>query len=276
MVRRGLFLFSWLVVGFLIAPVLIVVPMSFSSSPFLQFPPPGWSTQWYSAIFADPEWTGAMWLSARVALLATVLALTVGTAAAYGLVRGRFRAKSGVQGVLLLPMIVPSIVFAVGAYLIALRLNLVGSIWLLGGVHAILALPFVVLTVGASLRTTDYRLELVAQTMGASRLAAFRLVTVPLIAPALLAGIVITLILSLDETVVSLFLTGDLAPTLPVRVYNSIRYELDPLVPVAGSLVIAVTVLIGTVGWLTRRAIVRATHVRTASSDVRSETGPDS
>lgn len=263
MVRRGLVGFSVLVVVFLLAPVLIVVPMSFSSSPFLQFPPPGWSTQWYRTIFSDPEWTGAMLLSARVGVIATLIALSVGTSAAYALVRGRFRAKGALFGVLLLPMIVPSIVFAVGAYLIALRLDLVGSVWLLGCAHAVLALPYVVTTVGASLRTTDHRLELVAQTMGASRLTAFRLVTLPLIAPAMVAAVVITLILSLDETVVSLFLTGDLEPTLPVRVYNSIRYELDPLVPVAGSLVIAATLVIGGIALITRWALLRATHVQT-------------
>lgn len=262
MARRALLVFTLVVLALLMAPVLIVVPMSLSSGAFLQFPPPGWSGQWYTAIFSDPEWTGAMWLSAKVATIATVLGLSVGTAAAYALSRGRFRGKAGIQGILLLPMIVPSIVFAVGAYLFSLRLDIVGSLWLLAAAHAVLALPYVVLTVGASLRTTDPRLELVAQTMGASRLTAFRLVTFPLIAPALLSGAVITLILSLDETVVSLFLTGDLAPTLPVRVYNSIRYELDPLVPVAGTLVIGSTLLIGAIGTLARWAIVRGTHVR--------------
>lgn len=262
MLRRGLGGITWLVIAFLLAPVLVVIPMSLSSGAFLQFPPPGWSLQWYKAIFADPVWTGAMIRSAKVASLATVVGVSTGTAAAYALTRGRFRAKGPVQAILLLPMIVPSIVFAVGAYLIALRLHFVGSIWLLGCAHAVLALPYVVIIVAASLRTADYRLELVAQTMGASRLASFRLVTLPLIAPALLAAAVIALILSLDETVVALFLTGDLSPTLPVRVYNSVRYELDPLVPVAGSLVIATTAVLGAGAWLLRRAMLRRTQVR--------------
>jgi ABC-type spermidine/putrescine transport system permease subunit II len=261
MYRRGLVGFSLLVVAFLTAPILIVIPMSLSAGAFLQFPPPGWSFQWYRAIFSDPEWTGAMLRSAEVGLIASVLALSAGTSAAYALARGRFRAKGAIQAVLLLPMIVPSIVFAVGAYLIALRLDFVGSVWLLASAHAVLALPYVVLTVGASLRTTDHRLELVAQTLGASRFGAFRLVTLPLIAPALLSGVVITLILSLDETVVALFLTGDLSPTLPVRVYNSIRYELDPVVPVAGTLVIVATLMIGGIGVAIRRLIVRHTHI---------------
>ena len=273
MSRRVLLGFSFVVVGFLLAPILIVIPMSLSAGAFLQFPPPGWSLQWYRAIFADAGWTEAMLRSVKVGAIASTLAILMGTAAAYALARGRFRGKGALQAILLLPMIVPSIVFAVGAYLIALRLDFVGSVWLLGCAHAVLALPYVILTIGASLRTTDYRLELVAQTLGASRLHAFRLVTLPLIAPALLSGVVITLILSLDETVVALFLTGDLTPTLPVRVYNSIRYELDPVVPVAGALVIAATLVIGGIGLMVRRLIVRRTHLAETRSSGESQLG---
>jgi putative spermidine/putrescine transport system permease protein len=221
--------------------------MSLSTSAFLEFPPPGYSWHWYSVFFADPSWRDAMILSAKVGIGAMVLSVTVGTASAYGLARGRVRGAAVVEGLFMLPLVIPSVVFAVGAYFVGLALGLIGSVWLLIVAHATLALPFVVLYVTASIRTTDYRLELVARSLGASPLTAFREVTLPLISPAIIAAGLITLILSLDETVVALFLTADTAPTLPVKVYNSIRYQLDPLVPVAAMVVIGVSILIGAV-----------------------------
>jgi ABC-type spermidine/putrescine transport system permease subunit II len=242
---------------FLIAPVLIVVPMSLSTSPFLQFPPPGFGFQWYEAFLRDPRWTDAIILSAKVAVGATIMAVTVGTAAAYALVRAAMRGKGPLQAVLALPLVIPAIVYAVGLYLVSIQLDLVGSMWLLIAAHALLALPFVVLNIAAGLRTTDRRLELVAQSLGASPLNAFRLTTLPLIAPALFASALITLILSLDETVVALFVTADTEPTLPVQVYNSIRYELDPKVPVAATVVIAGSLAIGLLFLATRWAALK-------------------
>jgi ABC-type spermidine/putrescine transport system permease subunit II len=242
MARRLLWACCALTLAFLTAPVLIVVPMSLSTSAFLQFPPPGFSFHWYHVFFADPRWREAIVLSAKIAVGATLLAVTIGTASAYALVRGRIRSRGIVQGVLTLPMVVPSIVFAVGAYIVAVRIGAIGSLWLLICAHALLGIPYVLLNISASLQTLDYRLELVAQTLGASRLTAVRLVTLPLIAPAVIASALIMVILSLDETVVSLFLTKDTAPTLPVKVYNAIRYQLDPVVPVAATVVLGGTV----------------------------------
>lgn len=257
MSRRLLWVFCGLALMFLVAPVLVVVPMSLSTSAFLQFPPPGFSFHWYHVFFADPTWRSAIVLSTKVAVGSAALAVVVGMAAAYALVRGRMRGSGIVRAVLTLPMVVPSIVFAVGSYIIALRIGIVGSTWLLICAHALLALPYVLLNIATSLETLDYRLELVAQTLGARRFDAVRLVTLPLIAPAVFASCLITLILSLDETVVALFLTSDTNPTLPVKVYNAIRYQLDPLVPVAATVVLGGSIVIGAVflaaRWLAMR-----------------------
>jgi putative spermidine/putrescine transport system permease protein len=154
-------------------------------------------------------------------------------------------------------MIVPIIVYAIGAYLIALPLGLVGQTWLLIVAHALLVLPYVFLNVSAGLRTTDYRLERVAQSLGASRFRAFRRVILPLIAPAVTGAAFLAFAISIDETVVALFLTSDTAPTLPVKMYGSVLYQLNPLVPVAATVILTATILIGVVYVLVRRVAMR-------------------
>jgi ABC-type spermidine/putrescine transport system permease subunit II len=255
--RAGLWILCSVVVLFLVAPVLIVVPLSLSTSQFLEFPPPGYSFHWFSVFIHDSTWMNAVYLSLRVALGATALALVIGTAAAYAIVRGGGRFRAVIEPVLVLPMIVPIIVYAIGAYLIALPLGLVGQTWLLIVAHALLVLPYVFLNVGAGLRVTDHRLELVAQSLGASRPRAFRRVILPLIAPAVTGAALLAFALSIDETVVALFLTSDTAPTLPVKMYGSVLYQLNPLVPVAATVVLTATILIGLVYLLSRRVAMR-------------------
>jgi len=267
--RRVIQVVVALALVFLVAPVLIVIPMSLSSSGFLEFPPPGYTTRWYSEFFADPTWVDSLLLSARVGLGAMVLAVVGGTMAAYALVRGNIRLRGAGQGVLMLPMVIPTIVYGVGSYLIALRFTLVGSELLLMATHAVLALPYVVLNLMASIGSTDRRLELVAQSLGASPWKAFRTVTLPLIAPAMVASALVVLVISLDETVVALFLTSDTAPTLPVKVYNSIRYELSPLVPVAAAVVMGATVALAAV-FLGLRSVLK----RTLSGETHTDATP--
>jgi ABC-type spermidine/putrescine transport system permease subunit II len=166
-------------------------------------------------------------------------------------------------------MAVPIIVYAVGAYVTALPLGWIGSVWVLIAAHTVIALPYVVLNVSAALRTTDHRLELVAQSLGASPLTAFRKVTLPLIAPAVWASALITLVLSADEAVASLFLAADDAPTLSVKLYSSVLYELNPLVPVAATLVVLGTATVGIVYLVTARLMTRRWRGRAAGPEGR-------
>jgi putative spermidine/putrescine transport system permease protein len=244
MARTLLWALGVTICAFLVAPAFVVVPLSLSSSPFLQFPPPGYTLHWYGTFFASESWTGALVRSAVLAFLTTGLSVVIGTAATYGLVRRRQRLTGVIRPLLVLPLMVPGIIFAAGLYIMALRLGLLGLGTLLIA-HVVLALPFVILNVEAGLRTTDFRLELAAQTLGASRLQAFLRVTLPLMLPAVLAGAVFAGLTSLDETVVALFLAPDAEPTLPVRMYSSIRFELDPLVPVAATIMLAGSIFIG-------------------------------
>jgi putative spermidine/putrescine transport system permease protein len=257
---------------FLIAPSFIVVPLSLSTSPFLQFPPPGYSTRWFGEFFSDPTWTDALMRSLRVATGAMVLALALGLATAYALVRSGARLLRWSEPVLLLPMMVPIVVYGIAAYGVAIAVGVVGSLTVLTIAQAVLALPYVLLNLTAALRTTDPRLEQVAQSLGASRWVAFRKVLLPLIAPAVVGAGLVAFALSLDETVVAMFLTADGEPTLPVQMYSSIRYQLSPLVPVAATIMIGISVLIvavlGLIQWrATRRGGMREPAVEAVVRD---------
>jgi putative spermidine/putrescine transport system permease protein len=261
-----------LIAVFLIAPSFIVIPLALSTSPFLIFPPPGYSLHWFDQFFSDPVWTDALSRSLQAATGAMLFAIVFGFAAAYALVRGSGRLLAWCEPILLLPMMVPIVVYGVGAYAVALAFGLVGSLLLLMLAQAVLAVPYVLLNLTAALRTTDARIEQVAQSLGASRWTAFRKVLLPIIAPAVVGAGLVAFALSIDETVVASFLTGDGEPTLPVQMYTSIRYQLNPLVPVAATLMMGISVLIvGAVGLIQRQALRRGGTRRMAPEPVLPE-----
>lgn len=245
--RALLWVLTTLACLFLVAPVLVVLPLAFNDSEFLLFPPPAYSARWFGAFFADASWTGALLRSLAVGAGATAMALLIGVSASYAMWRGRSGLAGMVRPALMLPLIVPSVVFGAGAYLLLTRLELLSSLLPLTVAHALLATPLVVMLVSAALSTTDSTLELAARSLGASPMRAYGGVTFRLTLPAIVIAGVIAFVISLDEVVVALFLSPDRQPTLPVRMYSSIRYELDPLVPVASTIVIAITFVAGVV-----------------------------
>jgi len=232
-----------LVLAFLALPTFVVLPISFSAAKYLTFPPPGWSLQWYDRYFGSREWMTATWRSFEVGVLTMVAATTVGTAAALAL-RRQFRGRSVVNLVILAPMVVPVIITAIAIYGLYARLRLIGTIPGLVLAHTVLALPLVVVVVGASLRGFDERLELAAQNLGANRWQTFRSVTLPLIRPGVMSGALLAFITSFDEIVIAIFISGARAPTLPKQMWDGIRTEIDPTIAAVSSLLIAVTVLV--------------------------------
>ncbi|MGH3360624.1 MAG: ABC transporter permease [Nocardioidaceae bacterium] len=233
--------FALLVAAYLVLPSLVVIPLSFSTSMFLEFPPPGYSTRWFGEFFADPQWRDALVRSVVVAACSACIAVPVGLTASFGLLRARGRAGRALEPLVMVPMMIPVVISGFGMYVVSLRLDMGGSILLVVLAHAVLALPFVVVTVTAALRTFDFRLVLAARVSGASPLTAFRKVVLPVIAPAVGAATLIALMMSLDEAVIATFVAGDTSPTLPVMMFSSITYELNPLVPVAATLLTAAT-----------------------------------
>ena len=256
--------FSGLVLLFLMAPVLIVLILSFSSARFLSFPPPGFSLQWYAHFFSTEAWTSAAWTSLWIGLVVTALSILLGTPAAIGLVRGSFPAKKLVNGLILSPIIVPGIIVAIGVYYAYARFQLVGNPLALVLAHTSLAVPFVVINVASALTGVDPRLEQAARNLGAGPLATFRQVTLPQVQPGIFAGAIFAFSTSFDELLVALFLSGSTAVTLPRRIWEQIRFDIEPTIAAASSLLIALTFGLMLAAELLRR---RAERLRSSPPD---------
>jgi len=250
-----------LVLFYLVFPVFVVVPLSFSSARFLQFPPPGWSLQWYQNYLSREAWTSSTLLSIQIGLLTAVLATILGTAAALGLVRGRFRGREAINAFIVSPMIVPTIIVAIGVYFFYARIQIIGSPFALALAHTALAIPFVVINVSATLEGFDERLEWAAMNLGANRWQTFRHVTLPLIRPGVFAGALFAFITSFDELIIALFVSGSGAVTLPRRMWESLRQEIDPTIAAVSTILIAASVLILAGAELLR---IRSERLRTA------------
>lgn len=232
------------VLAFLVLPILAVVPASLNPVSHLRLPPPGVSLRWYEAFFRDPEWLTSLATSLKVALLTMTVGLVLGTLAALGLERvgGRFRAA--LTGLFLAPLIVPVMVTSIALYHVGQRLGLVGTTLGMALGHTLMSLPLVVINVGVSLRGIDPTLVRAAEGLGASPGHAFRTVTLPLILPGVVGGAVFAFITSFDEVVISIFLAGIRAKTLPVKMWEVIRIEITPVVAVASTLFILLTLIL--------------------------------
>jgi putative spermidine/putrescine transport system permease protein len=253
--------FSMLVLFFLMAPVLIVLALSFSSARFLSFPPPALSLQWYIHFFSTEAWTDSAITSLWIGVTVTILSLILGTPAAIGLVRGKFPGKAAINGLILSPIIVPGIIVAIGTYYAYAKFQLVGNPLALVLAHTCLAVPFVVINVAAGLTGVDPRLEQAARNLGATPFGAFRQVTLPLIQPGIFAGAIFAFSTSFDELLVALFLSGSTAVTLPRRIWDQIRFDIEPTIAAASSLLIALTFILMISSELLRR---RAERLRSA------------
>jgi putative spermidine/putrescine transport system permease protein len=243
-VARWLVVVCALVFFYLIFPIFVIIPVSFSSAKYLAFPPPGVSLQWYENFFGRPEWRAAAWLSIWVGVAVTLLSCALGTPAALALVRGHFPGKRLINGFILSPVIVPGIIVAVGLYFVYARLGLIGHPIALVLAHTCLAVPFVVINVSAALYGFDERLEQAAMSLGATPWRTFWQVTFPLIRPGVLAGAVFAFITSFDELLVALFVSGTTAMTLPRLMWQEIRQDIDPTIAAASTLLIGLTTVL--------------------------------
>lgn len=248
--RIVLGLFCLLVAILLLAPTLVVIPMSFNGNKSLAFPPVGFSWQWYENFFSNPDWTTSFSNSLVVALIVAVVATVIGTLAAFGVTRAAARTGGLLRALLITPMVVPGVVLAIGIYAVYLDTHLVGTVTGFVLAHTMLAIPFVLIAVQASLEVFDRRLETAASSLGAGRLTVFRTVTFPLILPGVLSGALFAFITSFDEIIVALFITSPYLKTLPVQIYTSITRDADPTVAAVGTLLFIATSLIIIAGLL--------------------------
>jgi putative spermidine/putrescine transport system permease protein len=258
--RVGLWVFSSLVIIFLIAPILVVMIVSFNDTTLFEFPPVRWSLRWYGALLHSREWREAFSLSLWVAAVVTALALTLGVPAAYALARGQFLGRRLLEFVLISPMVVPVIVLALGLYALFARLGLIGRPAGLLMAHAVLALPVVIVIVGAAFRRVDAGVELAARACGASFPRAFWSVSLPSVRPALISAGAFAFLTSFDEVVLALFLGGPGATTLPKRIWEAIKFELDPSLTAISTLLVGLTLVALCVAELGRAKTSRETH----------------
>jgi putative spermidine/putrescine transport system permease protein len=226
-VRGGLCL---LVAVFLLAPLFVVVIISFSSAPFLQFPPPDLSLRWYIQLFSTPAWTNALLVSAEMLVPSSILATLMGTAAAFALVRGRIPGATFVMACLMLPLVVPGMITAAALFGVYRGMGLNGTLTGLVIGHTVLNLPYVVATVSSALRVQDARLEQAASTLGAPPWASFRRITLPLILPAVMSSLLVAAILSFDELIVSLFVSSARVRPVAVQMWSNLMGDFDPTI----------------------------------------------
>jgi putative spermidine/putrescine transport system permease protein len=242
------------VLGFLLLPILVIIPLSFSDSSFLVYPIPAWSLKWYHNLFSSAEWGRAAKNSFIVAPLATLIATVLGTMAAVGLSRTQFAFKGVLMSVLIAPMVVPIVVVGVGTYLFFANIGLGDTYTALILVHAALGAPFVLTTVLATLQGFNHNLVRASLGLGASPLETFFRVTLPVIAPGVISGALFAFATSFDEVVVALFLAGPEQMTLPRQMFNGIRENISPTIAaVATLLILFTTSLLLALEWLRGR-----------------------
>jgi len=242
--RLWLVVLVGLIAVWLLLPATVVLPMSLNATSRLSIWPEERSFDLYREFFADPEWTNALIRSFRTAAIVSVLATVLGTAAALGIVRGFRRGAGIVNAVILAPIIVPVVVAAVASYLVYLRWGLVGTPLALIVAHTCLAIPYVVVTVLASLRGVNPRLESAARSLGSSPAGAVWHVTLPLIRGGVIVGAFLAFMQSFDEVVVSVFLASRRGRTLPVQMYSSLIEDIDATVAVASSVILVLSIVL--------------------------------
>lgn len=235
---------SALILLFLAVPILIIAVVSFDGGEYAAFPPQRWSLRWYHAVLGSHSWRHGLELSVTIAGMATLLATLLGLLAALALVRGRLPFKRAVYALLLAPMIVPGIITGTAMYFSFSAAVGPGSIPMIALGHTALALPIASIILSATLQGIDPRIEHAATSLGADRLLVLRRITLPLILPGLITSVLFAFLTSFDEFFVAMFFSTPSVSTLPVLVWATLTYQIDPSVAVVSTLLIGTTGLI--------------------------------
>ncbi|MBN9048822.1 MAG: ABC transporter permease [Rhizobiales bacterium] len=232
-----------IVAAFLVAPLFIVVPMSFSTAASFAFPPPGYSLGYYQAFFANESWLTSVFNSLIIASITTVCTLAITIPAAMGFVRYRFRGASVFNLIVMAPLITPHIMAALAYYNFLAKFGILGTHLGVIIAHTVLTVPICFLCVCAAIKGFDTNLERAAMSMGAGPLKTFRMVTFPLLRPGFLIGALFTFLYSFEEPVVALFISGRVAATMPKKMFESIQLDADPIIAVVSTLLFAFAAL---------------------------------
>lgn len=229
---------------FLLAPIIVVIGASLTTTNYFAFPPHGLTLHWYDELVHNADMRDAAVVSLQVGLIATLLAMAIGVPAAIALTRSDVVARGWFRGLLLAPLIVPGIVAGIGILIFFSKIGLTGTFRGLVLAHTVIVLPYIVLVVTSGLEATDRSAEAAARSLGAGPIRAFCEITLPALSTSLVAGALFGFLTSLDETVVTLFLVGPSTSTLPVSVFNYVQFNSDPVPAALATVLIAVTVAI--------------------------------
>lgn len=241
--RLWLYVASVIIMILLVTPTLIVIPMSFSDSQYLEFPPEIWSTRWYDHYFGSSEWMQATRTSFKAAFLTMIVATPVGVLAAYGLHASKVRFVRVAFVLMITPMMVPVVLVAIGAFYAYVQMKILYTITGLVLAHTVLALPLVVIVTGSALKSYDMSQEEAARSLGAPRWKAFLTVTLPQIRFAVVTSALLAFLTSFDEVVVAMFISGGDNPTLTRNMFNALRDQIDPTIASISTIMILVTTL---------------------------------
>lgn len=244
LLRWGTWFYVACVLLFLITPLLVVIPAAFSDSTLLQFPPEHWSTRWFEKYLSSPDWMVATWNSFKVAVAVSILATSLGLTSAIVLVRFRFIGRNALRAVILAPLIVPVIVTAVAIYYFILQIGWAGNLWALILSHTVVTYPYATVVISSALAEFDQRLEDAAVGLGASRVRAFFEVSLPIIRPAVIVSFLFAFLLSLDEVVITIFVSGPETMTLSRRLWDGVRFELEPTIAAVSTCLIVTSSVI--------------------------------
>ncbi|MFI4987507.1 MAG: ABC transporter permease subunit [Alphaproteobacteria bacterium] len=255
--RRVLWTIASLIIAFLVVPSFFVIPVSFTADNFISFPPKGFSLRWYETYLGSTAWVGATVRSLIVAFLTGIVATVLGTAAAFVLVRQRIAARMALLTLVLMPLILPRMIIAVALFYLFARLGLVGTQAGLVIGHTVLAVPYVVITVMAVLKTYDERLDQAAWSLGASKWKALWHITLPQIRGGLIAGYLFAFVTSFDDLTVALFISAGSTATLPRQMWNDLLLQVNPTLAAVSTVILVLITLFIVAAEFLRRSTMR-------------------
>jgi len=252
--RLWLYVVAAIIMLLLVIPTFIVIPMSFSDSQYLEFPPSNWSSRWYTEYIESSKWMRATVTSLQVGVLTMLLATPLGTMAAYALFVSGHRAARAIFVFLITPMIVPVILIAIGTFYAYGRVGLNNTITGLVLAHTVLAAPLVMIVITAALRTYDLNQERVARSLGATPLKAFFVITLPQIKFSIVIAALLSFLTSFDEVIIAIFVSGGLNATLTKHMFSALRDFIDPTIAAISTIMILIsTVLLLATQFIGRR-----------------------
>lgn len=239
--RFWLYVVACIIMLLLVIPTFIVIPMSFSDSQYLEFPPSSWSVRWYEEYFGSSKWMKATVTSLQAGVLTMLVATPLGTMAAYALFVSGHRATRAVFMLLITPMIVPVILIAIGAFYVYGRVGLNNTITGIVLAHTAMATPLVMIVITAALRSYDLNQERVARSLGAPRYKAFFLVTLPQIKFSVITAALLSFLTSFDEVIIAIFVSGGSTATLTKHMFAALRDFIDPTIAAISTIMVLVS-----------------------------------